>query len=238
MSHRCCINGRAASTSGRLAPQTETGIIFRTRPCRVLTERVRNPGGGGGGRAREAGRGGGVFRVLAGGFGWDRGLTRRWADQGVGFDQELGAWDEVLTRVWGLTRRWGLGTRFDQGVGLDQRGSEDARIGEWLRRAPVAGATPRRPCSSGSTIQQLPVPGHPSPNITPSCTVSSTDPRIRALGRQYKPCPPARSISNTVMHSIPSAALASGIFTLFLLDCPGVSCVTILDSRAKAVATR
>jgi len=56
----------AAITSGPQVPQTATGIIFRTRPAGVLTERVRISGGGGGGRAREAGRGGGVFRVLAG----------------------------------------------------------------------------------------------------------------------------------------------------------------------------
>ena len=76
MPHRCCINGRAESTSGPPGPQTETGIILRTRPCRVLTGRVRIHGGGGGGRAREAGRGGGVFRVLAGGRGRDRGLAK------------------------------------------------------------------------------------------------------------------------------------------------------------------
>ena len=76
-------NEEAASTSGRLAPQTETGIIFRTRPCRVLTERVRKLGGGGGGRAREAGRGGGVFSRScrdpgvgrAWVRGWEKGLT-------------------------------------------------------------------------------------------------------------------------------------------------------------------
>ena len=54
-------NDRAASTSGRQAPQTETGIIFRTRPCRVLTGRVRNRGGGGGGRAPRSGDGRAAF---------------------------------------------------------------------------------------------------------------------------------------------------------------------------------
>jgi len=86
MSHRCCINEGAASTSGRLAPQTVTGIIFRTRPCRVLTERVRTSGGGGGGRAREAGRGAAFFAFLPEVRGRTRGLTRRFGgctDRGV-----------------------------------------------------------------------------------------------------------------------------------------------------------
>ncbi len=84
MPQRCCINGRAASTSGRLAPQTETGIILRTRPCRALTGRVRETGGGGGGRAREAGGGGGVFRVLAGVMGRENGFDQGFIGEGFG----------------------------------------------------------------------------------------------------------------------------------------------------------
>ena len=84
MSHRCCINGRAASTSGRQAPQTETGIIFRTRPAGVLTKRVRKPGGGGGGRAREAGRAAAFFRVLLGILALQA-YNRRWAGVGAAF---------------------------------------------------------------------------------------------------------------------------------------------------------
>ena len=89
MPHRCCINGRAASTSGPQAPQTETGIIFRTRPCRVLTERVRTSGGGGGGRAREAGAWGRLaafFAFLPGSGSRDSGLSPGALQ---GFDQEV-----------------------------------------------------------------------------------------------------------------------------------------------------
>ena len=71
-------NEEAASTSGRPAPQTETGIIFRTQASGVLTRRVRNQGGGGGGWARGAGRGGGGFSRSCRGTGVGQGL-----DQGV-----------------------------------------------------------------------------------------------------------------------------------------------------------
>jgi len=92
MSHRYRIMKKPQAPPVRRRRRPRQGSSSETRPCRVLTGRVRNPGGGGGGRAREAGRGGrrfsrscggccrpgarvrdagcggGVFCVLAGGF--------------------------------------------------------------------------------------------------------------------------------------------------------------------------
>ena len=58
------------------------GIILRTRPCRALTDRVRETGGGGGGRAREAGGGGGVFAFLAGFRGRENGVDQGFCRRG------------------------------------------------------------------------------------------------------------------------------------------------------------
>ena len=139
MSHRCRIMKKPQAPPVRRRRRPRQGSSSETRPCRVLTGRVRNPGGGGGGRAREAGRGGGVFRVLAGVVAVP-GARVRDAGRGGG-----------VFRVLAGGSPGGGGKGLNRGFG----GCTDRDA----FAVPSAVAALCRPCSSGGAFQQLLAPG-------------------------------------------------------------------------------
>ena len=156
-------NEEAASTSGPPVPQTETGIILRARSSGILTDRVRNPGGGGGGWAREAGGGGGVFRVLACGSG-GKGLG---SGVGEGLVQ-AGRLGRSCMRGRGLGS--GVGEGLYQGVHgvracavmrfclMRRRGARGGADRGCLRRS-AGGRSALPPVFIGRAVQQLLAPG-------------------------------------------------------------------------------
>ena len=143
-------NEEAAITSGPQPAQTETGIIFRTRPSGVLTRRVRILGGGGGGRARGAGpakrgEGAGFFAFLPG-SGGEQGLDQGW-NRGL----PVGSEDAAIVH----DTRKARPERVDQGFDRWDSGMH----GQGCLRRSVGGRSAPPPCSSGRTIR-LTCAGH------------------------------------------------------------------------------
>ena len=138
MSHRCRIMKKPQAPPVRRRRRPRQGSSSETRPCRVLTERVRNPGGGGGGRARGAGRGGGVFRVLAG-------VVAVRAQESA-----------MRGRGW---RRFSRSCRGSGGGGKGMNRGFGGCPDRDAFAVPSVSAALCRPCSSGGALQQLLAPG-------------------------------------------------------------------------------
>ena len=137
MSHRYRIMKKPQAPPVRRRRRPRQGSSSETRPCRVLTGRVRNPGGGGGGRAREAGRGGRRFSRSC------RGRCRPGARV-----RDAGAWGAAF---FAFLPGVGGGKGMNRGYG----GCTDRDA----FAVPSAVAALCRPCSSGRALQQWLAPG-------------------------------------------------------------------------------